>query len=111
MKRLGRLSASAWYFISESYYKRITDFIKEAERNPDLLNTTKTLPADYGAMSVMAGMLTRSFLMGLDRSTRKMEFAEPTAEEIENLPYAEAVEYLKKRDVLEKLTMTGFLLS
>lgn len=51
----------------------------------------------------MAAMLTKSFLMGLDRSTRKMEFAEPTAEEIENLPYAEAVEYLKKRDVLNKV--------
>lgn len=79
------------------------DFIKEAERNPDLLNTTKTLSADYGAMSVMTAMLTKSFLMGLDRSTRKMEFAEPTTEEIENLPYAEAVEYLKKRDVLKKI--------
>ena len=54
-------------------------------------------------MSVMAEMLTKSFLMGLDRSTRKMEFAEPTAEEIENLPYAEAVEYLRKRDVLNKV--------
>lgn len=51
----------------------------------------------------MAEMLTKSFLMGLDRSTRKMEFAEPTAEEIENLPYAEAVEYLRKRDVLKKV--------
>ena len=51
----------------------------------------------------MAEMLTKSFLMGLDRSTRKMEFAEPTAEEIETLPYAEAVEYLKKRDVLNKV--------
>lgn len=102
-KRLDRLSASAWYFISESYYKRITDFIKDAERNPDLLNTTKNLPADYGAISVMAEMLTKSYLMGLDRSTRKMEFAEPTAEEIETLPYAEAVEYLKKRDVLNKI--------
>ena len=51
----------------------------------------------------MAAMITKSFLMGLDRSTRKMEFAEPTAEEIETLPYAEAVEYLKKRDVLTKV--------
>ena len=51
----------------------------------------------------MAEMLTKSFLMGLDRSTRKMEFAEPTAEEIENMPYAEAVEYLRKRDVLNKV--------
>lgn len=97
------MSVSAWSFISDSYYRRIMDFIREAERNHDLLNTTKTLPADYGAMSVMAAMLTKSFLMGLDRSTRKMEFAEPTAEEIENMPYAEAVEYLKKRDVLNKV--------
>lgn len=51
----------------------------------------------------MAEMLTKSLLMGLDRSTRKMEFAEPTAEEIENMPYAEAVEYLRKRDVLNKV--------
>lgn len=51
----------------------------------------------------MAEMLTKSFLMGLDRSTRKMEFAESTAEEIETLPYAEAVEYLRKRDVLNKV--------
>ena len=51
----------------------------------------------------MAEMLTKSLLMGLDRSTRKMEFAEPTAEEIETLPYAEAVEYLRKRDVLNKV--------
>lgn len=54
-------------------------------------------------MSVMARMMTKAALMGLDRSTRKMEFAEPTTEEIENLPYAEAVEYLKKRDVLKKI--------
>lgn len=67
------------------------------------MNTTKVLPADYGAMSVMARMMTKAALMGLDRSTRKMEFAEPTAEEIENLPYAEAVEYLKKRDALKKV--------
>ena len=67
------------------------------------MNTTKTLPADYGAMSVMARMMTKAALMGLDRSTRKMEFAEPTVEEIENLPYAEAVEYLKKRDALKKV--------
>lgn len=51
----------------------------------------------------MAEMLTKSFLMGLDRSTRKMEFAEPTAEEIETLPYAEAVEYLRKRKIKSKL--------
>lgn len=41
--------------------------------------------------------------MGLDSAVRKNEFAELTAEDVENLPYAEAVEYLKKRDVIKKV--------
>ena len=47
-------------------------------------------------------LFTRSLLMGLDSSVRKEEFAEPSAEDIENMPYHEAVEYLKKRDVIKK---------
>lgn len=41
--------------------------------------------------------------MGLESSTRKKEFAEPDVELIENLSYEEAVQYLKKRDVLTKI--------
>ncbi|MBR7079147.1 MAG: minor capsid protein, partial [Treponema sp.] len=54
-------------------------------------------------MGEAAKLFTRSLLMGLDSSVRKEEFAEPSAEDIENMPYHEAVEYLKKRDVIKKV--------
>ena len=65
--------------------------------------TTKVLPPDWGAMGEAAKLFTRSLMMGLDSSVRKNEFAELTAEDVENLPYTEAVEYLKKRDVIKKV--------
>lgn len=54
-------------------------------------------------MGEAAKLFTRSLMMGLDSSVHKSEFAELSAEEIENLPYTEAVEYLKKRDVIKKV--------
>lgn len=54
-------------------------------------------------MGETAKLFTRSLMMGLDSAVRKNEFAELTAEDVENLPYAEAVEYLKKRDVIKKV--------
>ena len=54
-------------------------------------------------MGEAAKLFTRSLMMGLDSGIRKTEFAELSAEDIENLPYAEAVEYLKKRDVIKKV--------
>ena len=54
-------------------------------------------------MGEAAKLFTRSMMMGLDSAVRKNEFAELTAEDVENLPYAEAVEYLKKRDVIKKV--------
>lgn len=68
-----------------------------------MLNTQKVLPPDWTAMGEAAKLFTRSAMLGLDASVRRAEFAEPTAEDIENMPYAEAVEYLKKRDVLKKV--------
>lgn len=65
--------------------------------------TTKVLPPDWGAMGEAAKLFTRSLMMGLDSAVRENEFAELTAEDVENLPYAEAVEYLKKRDVIKKV--------
>ena len=65
--------------------------------------TTKVLPPDWRAMGEAAKLFTRSLMMGLDSAVRKNEFAELTAEDVENLPYAEAVEYLKKRDVIKKV--------
>ena len=54
-------------------------------------------------MGEAAKLFTRSLMMGLDSAVRKNEFAELTSEDVENLPYAEAVEYLKKRDVIKKV--------
>lgn len=54
-------------------------------------------------MGEAAKLFTRSLMMGLDSAVRKNEFAELTAEDVENLPYTEAVEYLKKRDVIKKV--------
>ena len=54
-------------------------------------------------MGEAAKLFTRSLMMGLDSAVRKNEFAELTAEDVETLPYAEAVEYLKKRDVIKKV--------
>lgn len=54
-------------------------------------------------MGEAAKLFTRSLMMGLDSAVRKNEFADLTAEDVENLPYAEAVEYLKKRDVIKKV--------
>ena len=65
--------------------------------------TTKVLPPDWRAMGEAAKLFTRSLMMGLDSAVRKNEFAELSAEDVENLPYAEAVEYLKKRDVIKKV--------
>ena len=42
-------------------------------------------------MGEAAKLFTRSAMLGLDASVRGAEFAEPTAEDIENMPYAEAV--------------------
>lgn len=61
------------------------------------------LPPDWQAMGEAAKLFTRSLMMGLDSAVRKAEFDEPTAEDIENMPYHEAVEYLKKRDVIKKV--------
>lgn len=54
-------------------------------------------------MGEAAKLFTRSLMLGLDSAVRKAEFAEPSAEDIENMPYHEAVEYLKKRDVIKKV--------
>lgn len=50
------------------------------------------------AISAAAALFTKSLLMGIDHATQQQDFADAT--DIENLPYAEAVEYLAKRNVL-----------
>lgn len=90
--------------ISESYAKRIKDYIKDVIKNNDVMNSQKTLTADFVAMSAAAKLFTKAALMGMDGSVRHYEFEEiADIEDIENLPFTEAVEYLKKRSVLSKV--------
>lgn len=53
-------------------------------------------------MGTAAQLFTESMLIGLDSALQKKQFAEIDIEDIENLPYEEAVEYLAKRSVLKK---------
>ena len=62
-------------------------------------------------MGEAARLFTRSLMMGLDSAVRRKEFAEPSAQDIENMPYTEAVEYLKKRDVITKIDYNKFKFS
>ena len=64
------------------------------------MRSQRTLPPDWNAMTNAAVLFTKSLLMGLDHATRKMEFDDGDGVDIENLPFEEAVEYLKKRNVL-----------
>lgn len=78
----------------------MASYIEDVARNPDAMKSQKTLPPDWRAMTSAAVLFTKSLLMGLDHSTRKMEFADIDGIDIENLPFEEAVEYLKQRNVL-----------
>lgn len=78
---------------------RIREFVLECEKNPDLLKTEKALPADFTAIGVTAGLITKSILMGMDHALTKRDFA---AMEIESLPFKAAVEYMTKRMPLSR---------
>ena len=73
-------------------------FFKDVERNRDLLNTVKTLPADYSSITATYQYFIKSALLGISHTIQKKEFDDmPSIEEIESMPFAEAVEYLKAR--------------
>ncbi len=59
----------------------------------------KALPADFAAIGVTAGLITKSILMGMDHALAKRDFA---SLEIESLPFKAAVEYMTKRMPLSK---------
>ncbi len=78
----------------------MSSYIEDVAKNPDAMKSQKTLPPDWRAMTSAAVLFTRSLLMGLDHATRRMEFDDTGGIDIESLPFEEAVEYLKKRNVL-----------
>ena len=86
-----------------------------------MLNTVKTLPADYGAITTAYQYFIKSALMGISHTLPKKEFDDvPSVEEIESMPFTEAVEYLKARtpksakeyyDLSDKLKYKAFTVS
>lgn len=89
---------AAWLLISDSYVNRLKSFIKNCDDNKDFLNTTKSLPPDYRAITVAYQFFIKSALLGISHTINKTDFDDtPSIEEIESLPFTEAVEYLKAR--------------
>ncbi len=97
-KKLNRLATAAWLVISDSYAERLKSFIKNVEKNKDLLNTVKTLPVDYSAINAAYQYFIKSALLGISHTVQSKEFDDtPAIEDIESMPFTEAVEYLKAR--------------
>lgn len=96
--KLNRLATAAWLVISDSYAERLKSFFKDVEKNRDLLNTVKFLPADYSAITTAYQYFIKSALLGISHTVEKKEFDDtPGIEDIESMPFTEAVEYLKAR--------------
>ena len=63
-----------------------------------MLNTQKVLPPDSAAITAAYQYFIKSALLGISHTVQKKEFDDiPSVEEIESMPFTEAVEYLKAR--------------
>lgn len=93
--------------ITSSYAKRIRQAVEEEEQNPGYLEKIKTLPHSKEATNVTALLLTKVLLMGMNHALGKKKkghkFADgvdeqaQTGQDVEALPFEEAVEYMQGR--------------
>ena len=72
------------------------------EKSPGILSTLKVLPPDIKAVNATASLFVKSLLLGIDHSLQKKEKSarfDDTIDfdDIEILPFEEALEYMKKR--------------
>ena len=72
------------------------------EKSPGILSTLKVLPADIKAVNATASLFVKSLLLGIDHSLQKKEKSAKfddtiDFDDIEILPFEEALEYMKKR--------------
>ena len=72
------------------------------ERSPGILSTLKVLPPDIKAVNATASLFVKSLLLGIDHSLQKKEKSAKfddtiDFDDIEILPFEEALEYMKKR--------------
>ena len=72
------------------------------EKSPGILSTLKVLPADIKAVNATASLFIKSLLLGIDHSLQKKQNSAKfddaiDFEDIEELPFEEALEYMQKR--------------
>lgn len=72
------------------------------EKSPGILSTLKVLPPDIKAVNATASLFVKSLLLGIDHSLQKKEKSAKfddtiDFDDIEILPFEEALEYMKKR--------------
>lgn len=73
--------------------------LEHARHDPDRIERTKALEPDKAAINAAAELIIKSLLIGIDNAVSGNRFADE-AEDIAELPFYEAVEYLRKKDVL-----------
>lgn len=88
--------------VANSVVKRIRGALLLEEKSPGILATLKVLPADIKAVNATASLFIKSLLLGIDHSLQKkqnsVKFDDSIdIEDIEELPFEEALEYMQKR--------------
>lgn len=93
--------------IAATYAKRIRQAVEGELKNPGYLEKIKTLPHSREATNVTALLLTKVLLMGMNHALGKKKkghkFADgvderaQAAQDVEVLPFEEAVEYMRAR--------------
>lgn len=93
--------------IASSYAKRIRQIVEEELKNPGYLEKIKTFPHSREATNVTALLFTKVLLMGMNHALGKKKkghkFADgvdeqtQTGQDVEVLPFEEAVEYMQGR--------------
>lgn len=73
--------------------------LEHARHDPDRIERAKALEPDRAAINAAAELIIKSLLIGIDNAVSGNRFADET-EDIAELPFYEAVEYLRKKDVL-----------
>ena len=73
--------------------------LEHARHDPDSIERAKALEPDRAAINAAAELIIKSLLIGIDNAVSGNRFADE-AEDIAELPFYEAVEYLRKKDVL-----------
>jgi len=77
--------------IARSYGKRLKEYVMLAVADPSVLKSDYVLPPDYDIMTETAEVFTKALLLGMEPEQQNF------ADDVDVLPFEEAVAYMKKR--------------